>query len=55
MCNEGILTFLFDLNSDMIKKVLTWIEDALTWLPWPVLIATVALWRGEWPALRRPF
>ena len=39
--------FLFDFISDVIKKVLTSIQDALLWLPWPVLISAVALlaWR----------
>ena len=39
--------FVFDRISDVIKKVLTWVEDALVWLPWPALIAAVALlaWR----------
>ena len=39
--------FVFDFIGDVIKQVLTWIEDALLWLPYPVLIAGVALlaWR----------
>ena len=38
---------VFDFIGDVIKKALTWIEDALIWLPYPVLIAGVALlaWR----------
>ena len=37
----------FDFIGDVIKEVLTWITDALLWLPYPVLIAGVALlaWR----------
>ena len=39
--------FVFDFIGDVIKEVLTWIEDALLWLPYPVLIAGIALlaWR----------
>ena len=39
--------FVFEFIGDVIKQVLTWIEDALLWLPYPVLIAGVALlaWR----------
>ena len=42
---EGDLVFEFIGN--VIKTVLTWIEDALLWLPWPVLITCIALvaWR----------
>ena len=38
---------VFDFIGDVIRHVLTWIEDALLWLPYPVLIAAVALlaWR----------
>ena len=38
---------VFDFIGDVIKQVLTWIEDGLLWLPYPVLIAGVALlaWR----------
>ena len=47
--------FVFDFIGDVIKQVLTWIEDALLWLPYPVLIAGVALlaWRmaGLWVAI----
>ena len=39
--------FIFDRVSDLIDDVLTWLTDSLLWLPWPVLIAAVALlaWR----------
>ena len=39
--------FVFDFIGDRIKQVLTWIEDALVWLPYPALITGVALlaWR----------
>ena len=45
MTREGDI--VFDFIGDVIKEVLTWIEDALLWLPYPVLIAGVALlaWR----------
>ena len=38
---------VFDFIGDVIKQVLTWIEDTLLWLPYPVLIAGIALlaWR----------
>ncbi len=38
---------VFDFIRDVIKGVLTWIKEALLWLPYPVLIAGVALlaWR----------
>ena len=38
---------VFDFIGDVIKQVLTWIKDALLWLPYPVLIAGIALlaWR----------
>ena len=39
--------FVFDFIGSLVKKVLTWIEDALLWVPYPVLICGVALlaWR----------
>ena len=39
--------FFFDFIRDVIKEVLTSIEDTLVWLPWPVIIAAAALlaWR----------
>ena len=39
--------FIFDAISDLIDKILTWLEDGLLWLPWPALIAIIALraWR----------
>ena len=39
--------FVFDFIGIVVKKVLTWIEDALLWVPYPVLICGVALlaWR----------
>ena len=38
---------VFDFIGSVIKKVLAWIQDALLWLPYPVLIGSVSLlaWR----------
>ena len=40
-------SIVFDRISDIIKEVLIRLEDSLLWLPWPVLIASIALlaWR----------
>ena len=35
--------FIFDPISDAIEKVIFWIKKALLWIPWPVLVFSVAI------------
>jgi glycine betaine/proline transport system permease protein len=39
--------FLFDFIDDNLKRLLIWLEDVFTWIPWPAFIAGVGLvsWR----------